>query len=408
LKFLSKWTVILFFLIFSACEKKDKQNQISLSQKELASKGVNFLNISKNLLKIKQFEQSLLMIDSAEIFIPNYIGVHFLRAKVFDELKMFDLSKESYEKVLTINSKYPGANFNLGNNALIVSKFEEALNYFNKELDVNETPKTWVSIAIVHTNLYQPDSAEFALKKALRLDDKYSKALILLGQFYKDSGEIDEAINFTRKALDLEPQNIDYQYFYGSLLFQNSDFKLALPFLQNVVKQKPWDYWAYNNLAQTLIRTGKKAEGEIMLILSDSLENKNSIIDLAKNQAQSNPYNVVNWIKLGDDLRSVGRKNEALDAYKSALFVDPKNEFLTENVALFALDLKDTISGVHLLEKVVSLNDKNANVWFNLGIIYAHQSKYVQSKNALEKSLELKPDDKTIIQHLNQVKEWVN
>jgi len=405
---LSKWTVILFFLIFSACEKKDKQNQISLSQKELASKGVNFLNISKNLLKIKQFEQSLLMIDSAEIFIPNYIGVHFLRAKVFDELKMFDLSKESYEKVLTINSKYPGANFNLGNNALIVSKFEEALNYFNKELDVNETPKTWVSIAIVHTNLYQPDSAEFALKKALRLDDKYSKALILLGQFYKDSGEIDEAINFTRKALDLEPQNIDYQYFYGSLLFQNSDFKLALPFLQNVVKQKPWDYWAYNNLAQTLIRTGKKAEGEIMLILSDSLENKNSIIDLAKNQAQSNPYNVVNWIKLGDDLRSVGRKNEALDAYKSALFVDPKNEFLTENVALFALDLKDTISGVHLLEKVVSLNDKNANVWFNLGIIYAHQSKYVQSKNALEKSLELKPDDKTIIQHLNQVKEWVN
>ena len=242
---MSKWTVILFFLIFSACEKKDKQNQISLSQKELASKGVNFLNISKNLLKIKQFEQSLLMIDSAEIFIPNYIGVHFLRAKVFDELKMFDLSKESYEKVLTINSKYPGANFNLGNNALIVSKFEEALNYFNKELDVNETPKTWVSIAIVHTNLYQPDSAEFALKKALRLDDKYSKALILLGQFYKDSGEIDEAINFTRKALDLEPQNIDYQYFYGSLLFQNSDFKLALPFLQNVVKQKPWDYWAY-------------------------------------------------------------------------------------------------------------------------------------------------------------------
>ena len=45
-------------------------------------------------------------------------------------------------------------------------------------MDVNETPKTWVSIAIVHTNLYQPDSAEFALKKALRLDDKYSKALI--------------------------------------------------------------------------------------------------------------------------------------------------------------------------------------------------------------------------------------
>ena len=51
---MSKWIAILFFLIFSACEKKDKQNQISLNQKELATKGVNFLNISKNLLKILQ------------------------------------------------------------------------------------------------------------------------------------------------------------------------------------------------------------------------------------------------------------------------------------------------------------------------------------------------------------------
>ena len=145
-----------------------------------------------------------------------------------------------------------------------------------------------------------------------------------------------------------------------------------------------------------------------MLILSDSLESKNSVIDLAKNQAQSNPYNVINWIKLGDDLRSVGRKKEALDAYKSALFVDPQNEFLAQNVALFALDLNDTTSGVNLLEKVVSLNDKNADVWFNLGIIYAHQSKYIESKNALEKSLELRPNDEIILQHLNQVKEWIN
>ena len=86
------------------------------------------------------------------------------------------------------------------------------------------------------------------------------------------------------------------------------------------------------------------------------------VIDLAKNQAQSNPYNVINWIKLGDDLRSVGRKKEALDAYKSALFVDPQNEFLAQNVALFALDLKDTTSGVNLLESIeiakqVSNND---------------------------------------------------
>lgn len=405
---MSKWFLILSFIFLFSCETKDKSKEISLNQKELASKGVSFLNISKNFLNAKQFEQALLMIDSAENLIPNYLGVYFLRAKVFDELKMFDLSKENYEKVLAIDSKYPGVNFNLGNNALIVSKFEEALSYFHKELKINQTPKTWVSIAIVHTNLYQPDSSEYALKQALRIDNEYSKALILLGQFYKDSGEINKAINFTKKALDLDPQNIDYQYFYGSLLFQNSNFKLALPFLQNVVSQKPWDYWAYNNLAQTLIRLGKKDEGEKMLILSDSLESKNSVIDLAKNQAQSNPYNVINWIKLGDDLRSVGRKKEALDAYKSALFVDPQNEFLAQNVALFALDLKDTTSGVNLLEKVVSLNDKNADVWFNLGIIYAHQSKYIESKNALEKSLELRPSDEIILQHLNQVKEWIN
>ena len=57
---------------------------------------------------------------------------------------------------------------------------------------------------------------------------------------------------------------------------------------------------------------------------------------------------------------------------------------------------------------MVSLNDKNADVWFNLGIIYAHQSKYIESKNALEKSLELRPNDEIILQQLNQVKQWIN
>ena len=59
-------------------------------------------------------------------------------------------------------------------------------------------------------------------------------------------------------------------------------------------------------------------EKQSKVALKYCLESKNSVIDLAKNQAQSNPYNVINWIKLGDDLRSIGRKKEALDAYKSA------------------------------------------------------------------------------------------
>ena len=402
-----KFILFVFILFFFSCEQFDKQKEVTLSQKKAVSKAVNFLNKSKVFLTLKQFEKSLIMIDSAEIIVPNYIGVHFLKAKVYDELKMFDLSKENYEKVLNLDLKYPGVNFNLGNNALTISKFEEALNYFKKELDVKETAKTWVSIAIAYTNLYQPDSSEFALKKALKLDNEYSKAFILLGQFFKDSGEIDQAINYTKKALDLDPHNIDYQYFYGSLLFQSGKFGLAVPFLESVVKKKPWDYWAYNNLAQALIRLGDKDKGEKFLLIADSLENKNSIIDLAKNQARSNPYNVVNWIKLGDDLRGSGRFNESLDAYKSAIFIDNKNEYLIQNVALFALTLKDTISGVNLLEKVVSLNNKNADVWFNLGIIYAHQRKYNLSKNALEKTLDLKPNDKIALEHLNQVKQWV-
>ena len=87
---MSKWFLILSFIFLLSCETKDKSKEISLSQKELASKGVSFLNISKKFLNAKQFEQALSMIDSAENLIPNYLGVYFLRAKVFDELKMFD------------------------------------------------------------------------------------------------------------------------------------------------------------------------------------------------------------------------------------------------------------------------------------------------------------------------------
>ena len=43
---------------------------------------------------------------------------------------------------------------------------------------------------------------------------------MLLGQMYKDAGDIDKALEYTQIGFDLNPQDLDNQYGLGLILLQ--------------------------------------------------------------------------------------------------------------------------------------------------------------------------------------------
>jgi tetratricopeptide (TPR) repeat protein len=239
---------------------------------------------------------------------------------------------------------------------------------------------------------------------ALAIDSSFASAYILMGQLSKDLGEIDKGIEYTKRAVELDPSSIDNQYFLGSMLFQAGEFQKALPYLEAVSDKRPWDYWAHNNLGLVLIRLGNKEDGEKYLSIANSLQNLESEIENARNQAQSNPYNIINWLVLGDQLRKMGRLAEAAEVYKVAVFLDPKNIFLREKMGLLYLAIGDTTNAVYYLSKVIQEDETKADAWFNLGIIYGNKGNYKEAEDAFENTLKYSTGDTMALQLLSQVR----
>ncbi|MDP6849657.1 MAG: tetratricopeptide repeat protein, partial [Planctomycetota bacterium] len=50
-------------------------------------------------------------------------------------------------------------------------------------------------------------------------------------------------------------------------------------------------------------------------------------------------------------------------------------------------------SALHAMEKSLALDSEQAQPWYNLGILYLQRSQYQQARQALEKALELNPEN---------------
>jgi len=85
----------------------------------------------------------------------------------------------------------------------------------------------------------------------------------------------------------------------------------------------------------------------------------------------------------------------------------PKS-FSIEEVDLIEMGKFYFISGkydeaIEEFEKVVKINPKNADAYFNMGMVKEAKNDSVGAKKMYEKTLEIIPDHKTAIKHLDKL-----
>jgi tetratricopeptide (TPR) repeat protein len=120
--------------------------------------------------------------------------------------------------------------------------------------------------------LGKADSAQYAYQQAIRVDSTFATAYLRLAELHKEKGELETALAYARRGLSLEPDNLNYRYFLGSLLVLHGQPQEAVDHLETVVKERPWHYWANYNLGQALVRLGRQEEGKRYLAKAESLQ----------------------------------------------------------------------------------------------------------------------------------------
>ena len=387
--------IFLFSLIFFiSCQRKSKIDPI------LA--GLIFK--AETSFKSGFYNAALAFADSALIIDSTFADGFFIRGRVFTKLSRLNEANESYRKALSINPRYKGAWFNLGTNSLRQDNAKTAIIYYNKENENHSSAQSMIQIGRAYERIGKVDSAVFAYNSAIKIDKGNASPYMRLSHIYKDNGDISRAIELSLKGTTIEPNNIDYKYFMGSLFLSNGDLKKSISNLQDVVNERPWHYWSHHSLGQALYRIGKTVEGQRYMDLAKEMQKEIEDIDYWNNLANMNPDQTLLWVNLGDAYRKMSRFNEAKNAFQVALSLDPTNVAIQNNLANLYLLSGDTLQAIIRYESILASDPSLADIWINLGVVHINSGRINDARKVWTKGLEYDPENIILKQYISSLK----
>ena len=402
-------SVFIMLLISTGCNSKPDSKVSSKTEKQrqaLDPTVALFLIRAEDSFRQGAFNAALRLTDSAAVYAPELADIPYLQGLILTEVSQLNKAKAAFERVVSLDPYYRTAWFKLGNSAFRQEQYRKALTMYRKEqqvdrevekadgqdLDLDRHCTILLQLGRTYTELGEIDSAEQTYLQAIAIDGSYAEAYGDLGYLFKDNGEFKEALKYSRRALSLDPENADYNYLLGSLLLQTGQTQKAIVYLEMVLKRRPGDYGACYNLGQALVTVGRVEEGHRFLAMVDSLQSLQNKINHAKVTAETYPNVLRRWVEFATLLRRAGRYDVAMDAYKVALYLDPKNVTIQRNMANLSLSLGDTTGAINRYRALLGHYPSLGEVWVNLGIVYALSGRLEEARQAWQSALRFQPD----------------
>ena len=328
----------------------------------------------------------------------------------------------------------------LGNKYFREKKYEEALNYYNKALDLND------NIEVLHSNkgtclkcLQNFKGAEMEYIKAIQINPNNAKTFNRLASIYLITGDLAEAYNIQQKALKLDNNTASYKEQFETIfilmkeeerikkLFQENNLddiekkyqdlnskypevlylkKKYVLFLFDIIKYKEAMQFMHDQIVNNKI---SKDNGEFVylscltLYYNEEYETvENLIVNKIKN-VESKLYkdllfrirNIEKIKKEGNNLYDQKKYEEAIKVYSQALKLDPDhkkyNSIILINRSLCYQKLEKYNEAINDANLSIKINPKYARAYTKRANIYLLLKNYKAAINDFEKAKKLDP-----------------
>ncbi len=227
----------------------------------------------------------------------------------------------------------PGLRLSLANAYLKANRIEEALGQFQQALVIEpKNEEALLGAGVAHMKLGQTEQAVQAFVTIIaqnkenpyaQLNQRLEAAHYYLGRIYREQGKLDEAVNELRLALGINRADADVLYELG-LTFQArgeyadaaSAFEVALAYVPDFIE-------AYRGLAEAARAQGDESKAtyaEAMILVFEG-KLKDGVQRLERLAPESEDSRV--WWGLGYANEKLGRLEEAREAYRQAVEINP-------------------------------------------------------------------------------------
>ncbi len=237
---------------------------------------------------------------------PNLASIRFRLGVLLGRLGLASEAVVQLSRVVELEPNHPAAWLALGNqsaaggdNIASAKAYARHIRLSLRELKLLEEASEGS-----HEDLKK---AEGMLQQALALNPTDVAAIQALGKVMIRLGRPKEAETHLKRALELAPNSALVRHDYAMALNQLMDWRRARAQLDVLLEEFPDDLRMQSVKAGTLIMMGENEEG----------------IRLLEQSKQDASGDVQYWLNYGHALRTVGRNNEAIEAYRKCIELDP-------------------------------------------------------------------------------------
>ncbi|MGZ8845737.1 MAG: tetratricopeptide repeat protein [Pyrinomonadaceae bacterium] len=306
------------------------------------------------LAKIDQLEghtdDAIKRFHQAGALNADYVAVDVNLGNIYLELNLTEKAEASFKKALTREQNNAAALHGLGQLALSLRRYAEAVSYFERALQaVPAANRIHYSLALAYRGLGDLARAETHLAQrgtvGIRVADPLFDQLpeliegervhLARGRTALDAKRFEDAAVEFRKAVALKPNSVAAHLNLGTTLVQTNDLDGAVAEFKTVLRIDSENANARFNLAFVLENQNKHAE---------AIDELNALLKLTPSDSSGRLF-------LAQVLLKMERREESLKEFLTISETEPDNEEALLQAVTLLVQSKEYARAVGLLEK---------------------------------------------------------
>ena len=234
----------------------------------------------------------------------------------------------------------------------------------------------WITLGKFHRQQENPSAALEAYKRALDVDPTNVNRWLSVGGILRESGQSKDAIEHFHRAAELRPDQAVPYMNLGAAYSDMGQFGKAIEYTTRAIELEPNLATAHANLGQMYNRIGKH----------------NKAISALEKAAELSPNHAGIHAYLGTTYREAGQSAMAIRHFEKAVALRPHHTRTLMNLAIAYSDVGKNDRAIELLKQAVAIQPDLAAAYANLGLIYIAQGRFKHGIEHFAKALDLQSD----------------
>lgn len=265
----------------------------------------------------------------------------------------------------------------------------------------------------IHLLEGDPQGAQQILETIIKNRPGYLPAYIRLGMLYNSQGNPDKALDYLKKAYDMNPDQIGIVTMMVNIHMtrgeNNQALKVAEMYAEKLFPEKKafFDnlkgeiYLASRDTDTAFVFFEKAARQESRFVqprmhmakLLTGQKKLNEALEQYQQIESVNPAHVPTLISMGVIYDTLGNVSQAEAYYRKVLELNPKHADAANNLAFILSERKEAVDEAFEYASIAREEDpKNPNVLDTMGWVFYQKGNYLNALSELEESLKIKPD----------------